>query len=152
MLDIHENDGQAALKAAGLFEEFLKIVHPGGQATRVLDKKGNVLFDHPDDGTGGRPEVPRGDLRRILLASLPADTLRWGHKLTAVSSLGDSQHTPTFENGSMVTTGLLVGPMALGPECVRFSPSRNRGCNLSAVLEAGAGGPWKHGPAPLLRQ
>jgi 2-polyprenyl-6-methoxyphenol hydroxylase-like FAD-dependent oxidoreductase len=109
MLDIHENDGQAALKAAGLFEQFLKLIHPGGQATRVLDKQGNVLFDHPDDGTGGRPEVPRGELRRVLLDSLPAGTVRWGHKLTAVSSLGDSRHTLTFENGATVTTDLLVG-------------------------------------------
>jgi 2-polyprenyl-6-methoxyphenol hydroxylase-like FAD-dependent oxidoreductase len=109
MLDIHENDGQAALKAAGLFEQFLKLIHPGGQATRVLDKQGNVLFDHPDDGTGGRPEVPRGELRRVLLDSLPAGTVRWGHKLTAVSSLGDSRHTLTFENGATATTDLLVG-------------------------------------------
>jgi 2-polyprenyl-6-methoxyphenol hydroxylase-like FAD-dependent oxidoreductase len=69
MLDIHENNGQLALKAAGLFEEFREIIHAGGQATRVLDRRGNVLFEQPDDGTGGRPEVPRGELRRILLGS-----------------------------------------------------------------------------------
>jgi 2-polyprenyl-6-methoxyphenol hydroxylase-like FAD-dependent oxidoreductase len=109
MLDIHENNGQLALKAAGLFEEFLEIIHPGGQATRVLDKEGNVLLDEPDDGTGSRPEVPRGELRRILLESLPADTVRWGHKLTAVSPLGGGRHMLTFADGSMVTTDLLVG-------------------------------------------
>jgi 2-polyprenyl-6-methoxyphenol hydroxylase-like FAD-dependent oxidoreductase len=109
MLDIHEYNGQLALKAAGLFEEFLEIIHAGGQATRVLDKKGNVLLDEPDDGTGGRPEVARGDLRRILLNSLPADTVRWGHKLTAVSPLGDGWHMLTFADGSTVTTDLLVG-------------------------------------------
>jgi len=108
MLDIHENNGQLALKAAGLFEEFLKIIHAGGQATRVLDKEGNVLLDEPDDGTGGRPEVPRGELRRILLDSLPAGTVRWGHKVTAVSSLG-GRHAVTFADGSTVTTDLLVG-------------------------------------------
>jgi len=108
MLDIHENNGQLALKAAGLFEEFLKIIHAGGQATRVLDKNGNVLLDEPDDGTGGRPEVPRGELRRILLDSLPAGTVRWGHKVTAVSSLG-GRHAVTFADGSTVTTDLLVG-------------------------------------------
>jgi 2-polyprenyl-6-methoxyphenol hydroxylase-like FAD-dependent oxidoreductase len=109
MLDIHENDGQLALKAAGLFDKFLEIVHAGGQAMRVLDKHGNVLLDEPDDGTGGRPEVPRGDLRRILFDSLPADTIRWGYKVTAVSPLGGGGHLVTFADGSTVTTNLLVG-------------------------------------------
>jgi 2-polyprenyl-6-methoxyphenol hydroxylase-like FAD-dependent oxidoreductase len=109
MLDIHENNGQLALKAAGLFAEFRKIIHAGGEATRVLDKHGNVLLDEPDDGTGGRPEVPRGELRRILLESFPGGTVRWGHKLTAVSPLGAGRHRLTFADGSTVATGLLVG-------------------------------------------
>jgi 2-polyprenyl-6-methoxyphenol hydroxylase-like FAD-dependent oxidoreductase len=109
MLDIHENNGQLALKAAGLFKEFLAIIHPGGQATRVLDQEGSVLLDEPDDGTGGRPEVPRGELRRILLASLPAGTVRWGHKLTDVAPLGGGQHILSFADSSTVTTDLLVG-------------------------------------------
>jgi 2-polyprenyl-6-methoxyphenol hydroxylase-like FAD-dependent oxidoreductase len=109
MLDIHEHNGQLALKAAGLFEKFLEIIHPGGQATRILDKHGNVLLDEPDDGTGGRPEVPRGELRRILLNALPAGTVRWGHKLTAATPLGSGRHTLTFADGSTATTDLLVG-------------------------------------------
>ncbi|MEZ0389854.1 MAG: FAD-dependent oxidoreductase [Verrucomicrobium sp.] len=109
MLDIHDYNGQLALKAAGLFEEFLKIIHPGGQASRVLDIAGKVLLDQPDDGTGGRPEVPRGELRRILLESLPAGTVRWGYKVTTVSPIGSGRHLVTFANGSTVTTDLLVG-------------------------------------------
>ena len=109
MLDIHENNGQLALKAAGLFDQFLEIIHAGGQATRVLDTDGNVLFEQPDDGTGGRPEVSRGELRRILLDSLPADTVRWGHKVTAVSALGGGRHVLTFADGATVSTDLLVG-------------------------------------------
>jgi 2-polyprenyl-6-methoxyphenol hydroxylase-like FAD-dependent oxidoreductase len=109
MLDIHEHNGQLALKAAGLFDKFLEIIHPGGQQGRALDKDGNVLLDTPDDGTGGRPEVPRGELRRILLESLPADTVQWGHKLKVAASLGDGRHELTFADGSTVTTELLVG-------------------------------------------
>jgi len=109
MFDIHENNGQLALKAAGLFDKFLDIIHAGGQATRVLAKDGKVLFEDSDDGTGGRPEVPRGELRRILLESLPADTVCWGHKVTTVSPLGGGRHMLAFTDGSTVTTDLLVG-------------------------------------------
>ncbi len=108
-LDIHEYNGQRALKAAGLFEQFLGIIQAGAEAQRILDKDGNVLLDEADKGNGGRPEVPRGALRRILLDSLPADTIRWGHKLAAASPLGGGRHGLRFADGSAVTTGLLVG-------------------------------------------
>lgn len=65
-LDIHEHSGQVALEAAGLTNEFRAIIHQGAAASRVLDQHGTVLLDEPDDGTGRRPEVLRGDLRRIL--------------------------------------------------------------------------------------
>jgi 2-polyprenyl-6-methoxyphenol hydroxylase-like FAD-dependent oxidoreductase len=108
-LDIHEHNGQLALEAAGLTGEFRAIIHAGGEATRALDPHGKVLFEEPDDGTGGRPEVLRGDLRRILLDSLPAGTVRWGHKVTGVQPLGDGRHEVTFTDGATVTTSILVG-------------------------------------------
>jgi 2-polyprenyl-6-methoxyphenol hydroxylase-like FAD-dependent oxidoreductase len=109
LLDIHEYNGQLALKAAGLFDEFLGLIQAEAEAQCVLDKDANVLLYQPDKGNGGRPEVPRGDLRRILLDSLPAGTVRWGHKTTAVSPLGDGRHEVTFANGTTVTTELLIG-------------------------------------------
>jgi len=108
-LDMHEYNGQLALEAAGLTDEFRAIIHEGGEATRVLDQHGTVLLDEPDDGTGGRPEVLRGDLRRILLHSLPDEMIQWGRKVTGVQPLGDGRHELTFADGSTVTTGLLVG-------------------------------------------
>ncbi|MFI8002675.1 FAD-dependent oxidoreductase [Streptomyces sp. NPDC086010] len=108
-LDIHENNGQAALEAAGLTDAFRAIIHEGGEALRVLGPDGAVLFDAPDDGAGGRPEVLRGDLRRVLLDSLPGGTVRWGHKVTGVRSLGDGRHEVSFAGAPPVTTGLLVG-------------------------------------------
>jgi 2-polyprenyl-6-methoxyphenol hydroxylase-like FAD-dependent oxidoreductase len=108
-LDIHENDGQRALADAGLTDEFRAIIHEGAEAARVLDQDGKLLFDAPDDGTGQRPEVLRGDLRRILLDSLPGRTVRWGHKVTGVRALGDGRHELTFADGTTVTSALLVG-------------------------------------------
>ncbi|MGW7242731.1 FAD-dependent oxidoreductase [Streptomyces sp. NPDC054804] len=109
MLDIHDNNGRPALEAAGLIEEFRALVLEGRQATRALAPDGAVLHDEPDDGTGGRPEVLRGELRRTLLDSLPAGTVRWGHKVSDVRSLGDGRHEVTFADGGSVTTSLLVG-------------------------------------------
>ncbi len=109
MLDIHDYNGQRALKAAGLYDEFLDLIHPGGQAIRVLSKDGALLFAQADDGSGGRPEVLRGELRRILLESLPAETVQWGRKLAGVTALADGEHALTFADGTRVTTHLLVG-------------------------------------------
>ncbi len=108
-LDIHEHNGQVALAAAGLTDEFHAIIHAGGEANRMLDPHGRVLLDEPDNGTSGRPEVLRGDLRRILIESLPAGTVRWGKKLASVAPLGDGRHELTFADGSSATTTLLVG-------------------------------------------
>ncbi|MFK8906579.1 FAD-dependent oxidoreductase [Streptomyces sp. YS-3] len=109
MLDIHDYNGQLALEAADLMDEFRGIILAGRQAMRVLRPDGTVQFDQADDGTGGRPEVQRGELRRILLDSLPPGTVRWGHKATGSRSLGDGRHEVTFADGSTVVSGLLVG-------------------------------------------
>jgi len=109
MLDIHEENGQRALRAAGLHEEFLKIVHQGGQAMRLVGPDGTVHVSEADDGAGGRPEADRGDLRDLLLNSLPDGTVHWGRKATGARALGDGRHEVTFADGSAVTTDLLIG-------------------------------------------
>ncbi|CAM5535481.1 NAD(P)/FAD-dependent oxidoreductase [Kitasatospora aureofaciens] len=109
MLDIHENNGQKALHAAGLHDDFLEIVHEGGQAMRLLGADGTVHLAEEDDGTGGRPEVDRGDLRDLLLGSLPHGTIHWGRKVTGARALGDGRHEVTFADGSAITTDLLIG-------------------------------------------
>lgn len=109
MLDIHEDTGQAALRAAGLHEEFRALVLPGGEAVRVLDREAVVRHAEDDDGTGGRPEVDRGALRDLLLGSLPAGTVRWGAKVTCARGLGDGRHEVALADGAAFTTDLLVG-------------------------------------------
>jgi hypothetical protein len=99
LLDIHEYNGQLALKGAGLFEEFRGLIRAAAEAQTIVDKDGNVLLHQPDKGNGGRPEVDRGELRGILLDSLPADTVRWGHKVTTVSPQfdGETRHKASAE-------------------------------------------------------
>jgi 2-polyprenyl-6-methoxyphenol hydroxylase-like FAD-dependent oxidoreductase len=57
MLDIHEENGQKALLAAGLHDDFRKIIHEGGQALRVAGPDGTVHVAAEDEGDGDRPEV-----------------------------------------------------------------------------------------------
>ncbi|MFG3102223.1 FAD-dependent oxidoreductase [Streptomyces sp. NPDC048182] len=109
MLDIHVETGQAALRAAGLHEAFLAKVHPGGQALRVLDRDARVLREEADDAEGGRPEIDRGDLRDLLLDSLPEGTVRWGAKVTGAKPVADGGHEVTLADGTVLTAGLLVG-------------------------------------------
>jgi 2-polyprenyl-6-methoxyphenol hydroxylase-like FAD-dependent oxidoreductase len=85
-LDIHEHNGQLALEAADLTDEFRAIIHEGAEATRMLDPRGTVLLDEPDD-----------------------ETVQWGRKLTDVQPLGDGRYELTFTDGPAVITGPLVG-------------------------------------------
>ncbi|QYN22522.1 NAD(P)/FAD-dependent oxidoreductase [Amycolatopsis sp. DSM 110486] len=109
MLDIHDYNGQIAIEAAELSDEFRGLILDGRQQTRFLDREGTVLFDKADDGTGGRPEVQRGELRQLLLDSLPAGTVRWGHKVLEARTREDGRHEATFTDGSVVVSDLLVG-------------------------------------------
>ncbi|MFL9877748.1 NAD(P)/FAD-dependent oxidoreductase [Herbaspirillum rhizosphaerae] len=109
MLDIHDYNGQLALQDAGLLTQFQELILEGRQAMRILSPDGSLLFENPDDGSGGRPEVQRGELRQMLLDSLPAGTVQWDHKVAGVRSLGDGRHEVSFTNGRTVTTHLLIG-------------------------------------------
>jgi 2-polyprenyl-6-methoxyphenol hydroxylase-like FAD-dependent oxidoreductase len=109
MLDIHDYNGQVALQTAGLLESFRGLILEGREAIRILDRDANVLFEKHDDGKGGRPEVMRGELRQLLLDSLPADCVKWGHKVSEVRVLDEARHEVTFSNGASVVTSLLVG-------------------------------------------
>jgi 2-polyprenyl-6-methoxyphenol hydroxylase-like FAD-dependent oxidoreductase len=108
MLDLHEDSGQAMLRAAGLFERFQELVLPGGEAMRILDRTATVHW--ADDGDdGNRPEVNRSALRDLLLSALPGGTVRWGAKVTSVRALAGERHEVVFADGATVTTDLLVG-------------------------------------------
>ena len=109
LLDLHEDNGQLAVRAAGLWDAFTALVRVGEDAKRVVDRAGTVLFDHPGSTDGARPEIDRGDLRRMLVDSLPPGTIRWGHKLTSISVDADGRRELEFSNGHRVTAEVLVG-------------------------------------------
>jgi 2-polyprenyl-6-methoxyphenol hydroxylase-like FAD-dependent oxidoreductase len=101
-LDLHESSGQRAIKAAGLYSEFQKVSRPEGEALRLTDKTGKLWVDHTGEkGERNKPEIDRIQLRKLLLDSIPPQTIRWGSKVTGVEGPSeDSQWTVTFVDGT----------------------------------------------------
>jgi 2-polyprenyl-6-methoxyphenol hydroxylase-like FAD-dependent oxidoreductase len=109
-LDLREGDGQAALREAGLLEEFFRLSRPEGQEMRQLDPSGASLFHHvPGEGELLKPEIDRGDLRGLLLDSLAPGTVRWGHALTAVEGPDRGPRLLRFADGTTAEADLVVG-------------------------------------------
>ncbi|MEV4106255.1 NAD(P)/FAD-dependent oxidoreductase [Nonomuraea sp. NPDC049695] len=111
MLDLHVDTGQAALRAAGLFEEFRALARPEGQELRGLDPVTGALVHHeqPSDGAGNAPEIDRGQLRGLILDSLAPGTVRWGHAIDAVTPVGDGTARLHFKDGTTQDFDLVVG-------------------------------------------
>jgi 2-polyprenyl-6-methoxyphenol hydroxylase-like FAD-dependent oxidoreductase len=109
LLDIEEHTGQVALRDAGLYNSFRALIRPAEDAKRVVDSRGQVLFDRPGSTVGARPEVDRGDLRNMLIDSLPAGTIRWGHKAARVVAATNDRPVVFFGNGSSIAPELVVG-------------------------------------------
>lgn len=107
ILDMHEESGQLALRRAGLFDAFRKMVIPAGDEMRILDKAGTVRWQ--DSGDDTRPEIDRGALREILLQSLPADAIHWGSKVLTVVKRAEGSYEVRLASGETFTTTLLIG-------------------------------------------
>jgi 2-polyprenyl-6-methoxyphenol hydroxylase-like FAD-dependent oxidoreductase len=108
LLDIHEENGQRALEDAQLFDAFTALARPGEDAKRVVDKSGVVLLDKPGSASSSRPEVDRGELRHMLLESLPEGTVRWNRKVASVAT-ESGRRTITFADGTTAAADLIVG-------------------------------------------
>ncbi|WP_330181259.1 FAD-dependent monooxygenase [Nocardia sp. NBC_01503] len=109
LLDIHEETGQVALRAAGLYDEFLTLIRPGEDAKRVVDRHGTILFDMPADRGSVRPEVDRGELRRLLIDSLAPGTIRWGHQLASIRHRVEGGYDLTFAEAPATHTDIVIG-------------------------------------------
>ncbi|MGW3296455.1 FAD-dependent oxidoreductase [Streptomyces xiamenensis] len=109
VIDLHEDTGQAALRAAGLHTRFRARARTGTPAVRILDKNAVVCREDGAAEDTVRAALERGRLRDLLLDSLPRDTVRWGARIAGARALGEGRHEVRLADGSVFTTGLLVG-------------------------------------------
>ncbi|MFF7339771.1 FAD-dependent oxidoreductase [Streptomyces sp. NPDC008163] len=110
-LDLHEDNGQIALREAGLLDDFFRLSRPEGQEMRQMDAAtGTLLFHHtPDEGERFKPEIDRGTLRELLLDSLKPGTVRWGHTLRSVEGPATSPRLLRFADGTVIEADLVIG-------------------------------------------
>jgi 2-polyprenyl-6-methoxyphenol hydroxylase-like FAD-dependent oxidoreductase len=108
-LDMHAESGQYAIECAALATEFKRIARYEDQEARVYDKHGRLLLID-DDVTGkNRPEVDRGQLRQMLLDSLPEGVVRWDHELRAIEPQEDGSFELVFRGEASEKFDLIVG-------------------------------------------
>ncbi|GAA0743462.1 FAD-dependent monooxygenase [Dactylosporangium roseum] len=104
-LDLHADDGQLALREAGLLDEFLALARPEGQEMREMDMTGTIrAHSVPDADDLFKPEIDRGQLRDLLLDSLEPGTVRWGRALESTDG-----RVLRFTDGATVETDLVIG-------------------------------------------
>ncbi|KOP36972.1 FAD-dependent monooxygenase [Flavobacterium sp. WLB] len=113
-LDLHEDTGLKAIQEAGLMEEFKKYYRPGADKMRIADKDMTVVFDDqeekPEDDFGNehfRPEIDRGPLRDLLIASLKEENVIWNSKFTQMKPLGAGWEI-SFENGTTTYADFVI--------------------------------------------
>ncbi|KAJ6783329.1 hypothetical protein PWT90_02564 [Aphanocladium album] len=103
-LDLHIETGQAALKAANLFDEFEKHCRRDDEDFTVVDSANTILFSSRGQSRG-RPEIDRQLLRNILLDSVPEGMIQWRTKVQSVQSGRVRFSTGTELDGF----GLIIG-------------------------------------------
>ncbi|MFF7975710.1 FAD-dependent monooxygenase [Streptomyces sp. NPDC007905] len=109
-LDLHADNGQIALREAGLLDEFFQLARPEGQEMRQMDPAGTILFHHvPEEGERFKPEIDRGQLRALLLNSLKPGTVRWGHTLQTISGPSEGPRQLHFTDGTTTEADLVIG-------------------------------------------
>jgi 2-polyprenyl-6-methoxyphenol hydroxylase-like FAD-dependent oxidoreductase len=113
-LDLHERTGQQALREAGLYEKFLKLSRPEGEAMKLVKYDGTVLFDENTQDTraaevSGRPEIDRKVLRQMLVDSVYPASIKWGKKLVKVEPVENEKYDLHFKDSVETGYSLVVG-------------------------------------------
>ncbi|MCZ4244281.1 FAD-dependent oxidoreductase [Pedobacter punctiformis] len=114
-LDLHDDLGLAALRKAGLLDEFKKNYMPGADKETITNEKAEIFFSgHETKQTENfghehfRPEIDRGALRKILLDSLLSENIVWNSHFLSMEEQ-DEGWLLHFKNRERVYADIVIG-------------------------------------------
>ncbi|KAL4728287.1 hypothetical protein ACLX1H_005029 [Fusarium chlamydosporum] len=106
-LDIRASSGQLAIKEAQLFDKFKSLARWDGSRVCMQNPSGTVKAVFGEDRDA--PEIDRLQLREMLLGSIPAERIRWGHSLKYVEKGKQAmEHVLHFTDGSCASGFRLI--------------------------------------------
>lgn len=113
-LDMHEESGWAALRKADLINEFRQHVRQGADKKIIVNERAEIIFSDyeikPAEDSGNepaRPEIDRGELRKIFLESLQPETVVWDSHFISMEKQNEGWLLH-FKNGSSTYADLVV--------------------------------------------
>lgn len=113
-LDLHYDSGLKALRLAGLMDEFKQSYRPGAERVTIVDNNATVCYTERSkppvtdlDSPYARPEIDRGPLRDLLIASLQEGTVVWNSRFTELTANGPGW-TLHFESGSTACADFVI--------------------------------------------
>ena len=109
-LDLHADNGQIALREAGLLDEFFRLARPEGQEMRQLDPAGTMpAHQSRRPTTSSSPRSTAASCATCCSTPCDPGTVRWGHALDTVSGPADGPRQLHFADGTTVETDLVIG-------------------------------------------
>ncbi|WP_312765371.1 NAD(P)/FAD-dependent oxidoreductase [Epilithonimonas sp.] len=113
-LDLHHDSGLAAIRKAGLLEEFKKNFLTGADRELIMNEQAKIFFSDHETKVGEnfghehfRPEIDRGTLRQILLESLQPETVVWNSHFISMEKENEGWRL-YFKNGSSAYADIVI--------------------------------------------
>ena len=114
-LDLHDESGLAALRKAGLLDDFKNNFMVGADQSTITNHKAEIFFsDHGQKQEGNfgdehfRPEIDRGVLRKILLEALDPETIIWNSHFLSMTKQNEGWLLH-FKNKESIYADIVIG-------------------------------------------
>jgi 2-polyprenyl-6-methoxyphenol hydroxylase-like FAD-dependent oxidoreductase len=151
-LDLHYESGLKALREAGLMDEFKKNYRPGAERVVIVDNNALVHYSERDqaplsdlDSRHARPEIDRGPLRDLLIASLKENTIVWNSKFIELKESGSGWNL-FFENGTTAFADLVIAADGANTRLRKYITDIPRIYSGTAIVEGNIYNAAVHAP------